>query len=89
MIQLIWTGDCYEVADERNSELPEWPVQDEGARWHYEEFNGQRAVYQRGEGCRVFGAENILKNVLTSFRMATRLDSTVSDGREPIKGKLK
>jgi len=44
--QLVWNGcDMDVVADERNSEIPAWPVQDEGGRWHYEQFKGQRVVF--------------------------------------------
>lgn len=44
--QLVWNGcDADVVADERNSEVPEWPVQDEGGRWHREQFKGQRVVF--------------------------------------------
>ena len=44
--QLVWNGcDMDVVADERNSEVPAWPVQDEGGRWHYEQFKGQRVVF--------------------------------------------
>ena len=45
MEQLVWICDSHEVADERNSEIPQWPVQDEGGRWHHEQFPGQRVVY--------------------------------------------
>lgn len=44
--QIIWTGNEYEVADGMNSESPEWPVQDSGAHWNYEEFEGQRVVFR-------------------------------------------
>lgn len=44
--QLVWNGcDSDVVADERNSEAPEWPVQDQGGRWHHEQFKGQRVVF--------------------------------------------
>ena len=43
--QLINTGNEYEIADDRNSEIPTWPVQDQGAHWHSSEFEGQRVVY--------------------------------------------
>lgn len=31
MKQLVWVCDRYELADDNNSEVPNWPVQDEGA----------------------------------------------------------
>lgn len=45
--QIIQTGDQYEIADASNSEIPAWPVQGADARWHYEEFPGQVAHYNR------------------------------------------
>ena len=47
MTQLIWTGNEYEIASDANSELPVWPVQDEGGRWHQKQFAGQRVAYDR------------------------------------------
>jgi len=47
MLQLVWVCDTYEVADDRNSEVPEWPVQDAGGRWNHELFPGQRVAYDR------------------------------------------
>ena len=48
MAQQIWVGDGYEVATDDNSEIPEWPIQDAGGRWRYEEFDGQRVRFDRG-----------------------------------------
>lgn len=45
--QLVRVCDHFEIADDSNSEVPEWPVQDEGARWHHEAFQGQRVAYDR------------------------------------------
>lgn len=47
MKQLVWVCDRYELADDNNSEVPNWPVQDEGGHWHREEFPGQRVAYDR------------------------------------------
>ena len=47
MAQLIWTGNEYEIATTDNSEIPSWPVQDEGGRWHRKEFVGQRVSYHQ------------------------------------------
>lgn len=44
-VQLIYTGDRYEIASAKNSELPEWPVGDSALRWYHEEFPGQRVAY--------------------------------------------
>lgn len=45
--QIIWTGNEYELADPGNSEVPaDWPVQDAGAHWHDQEFDGQRVVFR-------------------------------------------
>lgn len=55
IIQVINTGNEFEVADRMNSESPEWPVQDQGGHWHYEQFEGQRVVF-RGAGV-FFGFE--------------------------------
>ena len=46
-IQIIWTGNSYEETDFGNSDIPEWPVQDAGAHWHYEQFEGQRVHFTR------------------------------------------
>lgn len=46
--QLIYGCDRHEIADSSNSETPEWPVQDQGAHWHYSQFDGQRVAYDRG-----------------------------------------
>lgn len=45
--QLIYVCDRCEIADSSNSEVPEWPVQDQGAHWHYSQFDGQRVAYDR------------------------------------------
>jgi len=45
--QLIFVGDHYEIADSSNSEIPKWPVQDEGGHWHSRQFSGQRARFDR------------------------------------------
>ena len=45
--QLIFVNDQYEIADENNSEIPEWPVQSADGRWQYPEFEGQRVSYDR------------------------------------------
>ena len=58
-IQIIYTGNQYEAADRSNSELPEWPVQDSGAHWHHEEFEGQRVIYRGGDVFFGFMAECI------------------------------
>lgn len=46
-VQLIYVGDRIEIADADNSEVPEWPVQDQGGRWNYCQFEGQRVAYDR------------------------------------------
>jgi hypothetical protein len=43
--QLIFIADHHEVADQFNSEIPDWPVQDMGGRWHHQQFDGQRVAY--------------------------------------------
>lgn len=35
----------YVIADASNSALPRWPVQDCEARWHHEQFPGQRVSF--------------------------------------------
>jgi len=48
LVQLIWNGsDGYMLADQHNTEDPEWPIQCAAAKWHYEEFKGQRVVFNR------------------------------------------
>lgn len=47
--QLIYVCGRCEVADSSNSEVPEWPVQDQGAHWHYSRFDGQRVAYDRAQ----------------------------------------
>ena len=47
--QIICTGNEYKIADSTNSELPIWPVQDEGGHWHYEQFAGQRCYFTQRE----------------------------------------
>ena len=66
LTQLIWAGDRYEEADASNSEIPSWPVQDEGGNWHYREFRGQRVAYIRstvsfGFRCREMSEQAIAK----------------------------
>ncbi|MDD5385319.1 MAG: hypothetical protein PHG89_10625, partial [Gallionella sp.] len=58
-IQIVCTGNEYEEADRSNSEAPEWPVQDEGAHWHHEQFNGQRVAYRTSHVHFGFMAEEI------------------------------
>jgi hypothetical protein len=58
--QIIWTGNEYEVADRADrAELPEWPVQDTGARWHHEQFDGQRACFRPSSVHFGFEAEEV------------------------------
>ncbi len=58
--QIIWTGNEYEVAESADrAERPEWPVQDEGARWHYEQFDGQLVVYRSSSVHFGFEAEEV------------------------------
>jgi hypothetical protein len=47
MEQLIYVCDALEIANDRNSKVPNWPVQDNSGRWNYEKFNGQRVAYSR------------------------------------------
>lgn len=60
--QIIWTGNEYEVADNSNSEIPEWPVQDSGARWHYKKFDGQRVHFNQEQVDFGFLAEEVPEN---------------------------
>lgn len=57
--QIIFTGDTYEEADRSNCEIPDWPVQDEGAHWHYEQFDGQCVKYKNQTVHFGFEAEEI------------------------------
>jgi hypothetical protein len=59
MTQIIYTGNEYEEADRSNSEVPEWPVQDNGAHWHHEQFDGQRVHFTRSDVHFGFEAEYI------------------------------
>ena len=43
--QIIFVCDRTEIADGNNSETPEWPVQDQGGHWNYEQFPGQRVTF--------------------------------------------
>ena len=45
--QLIRICGSYEIANDSNSEVPDWPVQDQGARWHNSKFAEQRVAYDR------------------------------------------
>lgn len=45
--QLIHIDNRCVIADDNNSEIPKWPVQDQGAHWHYSKFTGQRIAYNR------------------------------------------
>jgi hypothetical protein len=47
--QLIWTGNEYEIADATNSDRPDWPVQDQGGRWHREQFPGQVVCFREAQ----------------------------------------
>jgi hypothetical protein len=51
-VQIIWNGcDGFVVADENNSQVPNYPVRDSwGVLAKVPEFEGQRAVY-RAHGC--------------------------------------
>lgn len=60
--QIIWNGsNAYVEADSRNSEIPTWPVQDQGGRWHHEEFDGQRVVFDRAKVYFGFEAVEVAK----------------------------
>jgi hypothetical protein len=62
--QLIWNGvDAYVVADDRNSEAPSWPVDDNG-RWVYPAFTGQRVLFRKSSVFFGFLAEEIGMNDL-------------------------
>lgn len=45
--QLIFICDHHEVADSDNSEIPNWPIQDQGGHWNHSQFDGQRVAYDR------------------------------------------
>jgi hypothetical protein len=57
--QLIWTDNGYETGNGYESaesaaragcaEVPAWPIQDAGARWHHEQFPGQLVCYSHGD----------------------------------------
>lgn len=58
--QIIWTGNEYELADRADrAEIPEWPVQDEGAHWHHKQFDGQCVCYRNETVHFGFEAEEI------------------------------
>ena len=58
--QIIYNGSEYEMASDcSRAELPEWPVQDSGAHWHHEQFDGQVAVFRAGEVHFGFMAEEV------------------------------
>ena len=58
--QIIFTGNEYEEADSCDrAERPEWPVQDAGAHWHHEQFDGQMVVYRTSEVHFGFMAEEV------------------------------
>jgi hypothetical protein len=60
--QLIWNGsDSYVIADERNSEAPSWPVDDNG-RWVYPAFPEQRVLFHKSSVFFGFLAEEISMN---------------------------
>lgn len=46
--QLIFDEcDSYVFVEDSKAVIPQWPVQDEGGRWHAEAFPGQRVLYGR------------------------------------------
>lgn len=48
--QIIFNGNGYEEAHGCDrAKCPEWPVQDQGAHWHHEEFEGQMVVYRTSD----------------------------------------
>jgi len=58
--QIIFNGNEYEEARSCDrAERPEWPVQDLGAHWHHEEFEGQMVVYCTSEYHFGFMAEEV------------------------------
>ena len=62
IVQLIWTGNDYEIAENADRvERPDWPVQDAGARWHYEKFDGQMACFRGSDVFFGFEAEEVPK----------------------------
>lgn len=44
-VQLIYIGNECKLADPQNSEIPDWPVEDQGGHWHRSAFVGQRAAF--------------------------------------------
>lgn len=69
IVQLIWTGDRHEEADSLNSEVPQWPVQDESARWNQREFRGQRVAYSRGDVWFGFRAKELSERAISKLNM--------------------
>lgn len=58
--QIIFNGNEYaESCTCDRAERPEWPVQDQGAHWHHEEFDGQMVVYRTSEVYFGFMAEKV------------------------------
>ena len=61
--QLIYNGTDYEeAAASKYAEIPEWPVQDSGARWYHEAFPGQLVCFQRTDVHFGFMAEAVNKS---------------------------
>jgi len=85
--QIIWTGNEYEIADDRNSEIPDWPIQDAGARWHREEFPGQRVHFDRQNVYFGIAVEEISREklkTLTFLNEADQAEDMFFDPNAPV-----